>query len=183
MANEEKNTIENLRKDLENEHRFTSALRGYNKKEVNEYLQNIENEQLNRLEEERNRIREEQDRSKELIQQIQKQNQKIQELQKKIDNRDATEKSVAQKMIDELKDTNSKLMAENSRKQMEIANLQERIEKMREDVTNYTSMLTALDKRLKEMLNEKMDQCNGIIDAWERQFLQTKDGIDEKMKN
>ena len=34
MANEEKTTIENLRKDLENEHRFTSVWRGYNKKEV-----------------------------------------------------------------------------------------------------------------------------------------------------
>ena len=147
MANEEKTTIENLRKDLENEHRFTSVWRGYNKKEVNDYLQNMENEQARRIEEERNSAKEEQERSKELILQIQKQNQKIQELQKKLDNRDATEKSVVQKMMDELKETNSKLMKENSRKQMEIANLEERITKMREDVTNYTAMLSALDKR------------------------------------
>ena len=110
MANEEKTTIENLRKDLENEHRFTSVWRGYNKKEVNDYLQNMENEQARRIEEERNSAKEEQERSKELILQIQKQNQKIQELQKKLDNRDATEKSVVQKMMDELKETNSKLM-------------------------------------------------------------------------
>lgn len=58
-------------------------------------------------------------------------------------------------MMDELKETNSKLMKENSRKQMEIANLEERITKMREDVTNYTAMLSALDKQLKELLNEK----------------------------
>ena len=158
MANEEKTTIENLRKDLENEHRFTSVWRGYNKKEVNDYLQNMENEQARRIEEERNSAKEEQERSKELILQIQKQNQKIQELQKKLDNRDATEKSVVQKMMDELKETNSKLMKENSRKQMEIANLEERITKMREDVTNYTAMLSALDKQLKELLNEKMDE-------------------------
>ena len=153
MANEEKTTIENLRKDLENEHRFTSVWRGYNKKEVNDYLQNMENEQARRIEEERNSAKEEQERSKELILQIQKQNQKMQELQKKLDNRDATEKSVVQKMMDELKETNSKLMKENSRKQMEIANLEERITKMREDVTNYTAMLSALDKQLKELLN------------------------------
>lgn len=182
MANEGKTTIENLRKDLENEHRFTSVWRGYNKKEVNDYLQNMENEQARRIEEERNSAKEEQERSKELILQIQKQNQKIQELQKKLDNRDATEKSVVQKMMDELKETNSKLMKENSRKQMEIANLEERITKMREDVTNYTAMLSALDKRLKELLNEKMDECNNIIDTWERQFLQTKNGIEEKLK-
>lgn len=182
MANEEKTTIENLRKDLENEHRFTSVWRGYNKKEVNDYLQNMENEQARRIEEERNSAKEEQERSKELILQIQKQNQKIQELQKKLDNRDAIEKSVVQKMMDELKETNSKLMKENSRKQMEIANLEERITKMREDVTNYTAMLSALDKRLKELLNEKMDECNNIIDTWERQFLQTKNGIEEKLK-
>lgn len=182
MANEGKTTIENLRKDLENEHRFTSVWRGYNKKEVNDYLQNMENEQARRIEEERNSAKEEQERSKELILQIQKQNQKIQELQKKLDNRDATEKSVVQKMMDELKETNSKLMKENSRKQMEIANLEERITKMREDVTNYTAMLSALDKRLKELLNEKIDECNNIIDTWERQFLQTKNGIEEKLK-
>ena len=34
MDNEGKTTIENLRKDLENKHRFTSVWRGYNKKEV-----------------------------------------------------------------------------------------------------------------------------------------------------
>ena len=182
MANEEKTTIENLRKDLENEHRFTSVWRGYNKKEVNDYLQNMENEQARRIEEERNSAKEEQERSKELILQIQKQNQKIQELQKKLDNRDATEKSVVQKMMDELKETNSKLMKENSRKQMEIANLEERITTMRQDATDYTAMLSALDKRLKELLNEKMDECNNIIDTWKRQFLQTKNGIEEKLK-
>ena len=53
---------------------------------------------------------------------------------------------------------------------------------MREDVTNYTAMLSALDKQLKELLNEKMDECNRIIDTWERQFLQTKNGIEEKLK-
>ena len=174
MDNEGKTTIENLRKDLENKHRFTSVWRGYNKKEVNDYMQNMENEQARRIEEERNSVKEEQERSKELILQIQKQNQKIQELQKKLDNRDATEKSVVQKMMDELKETNSKLM--------KVANLEERITKMREDVTNYTAMLSALDKQLKELLNEKMDECNSIIDTWERQFLQTKNGIEEKLK-
>ena len=35
---------------------------------------------------------------------------------------------------------------------------------------------------MKELLNEKMDECNSIIDTWERQFLQTKNGIEEKLK-
>ena len=67
MDNEGKTTIENLRKDLENKHRFTSVWRGYNKKEVNDYMQNMENEQARRIEEERNSVKEEQERSKELI--------------------------------------------------------------------------------------------------------------------
>ena len=122
MDNEGKTTIENLRKDLENKHRFTSVWRGYNKKEVNDYMQNMENEQARRIEEERNSVKEEQERSKELILQIQKQNsENSRSYRKNLDNRDATEKSVVQKMMDELKETNSKLMKENSRKQMEIA--------------------------------------------------------------
>ena len=42
MDNEGKTTIENLRKDLENKHRFTSVWRGYNKKKVKDYMQNME---------------------------------------------------------------------------------------------------------------------------------------------
>ena len=67
MDNEGKTTIENLRKDLENKHRFTSVWRGYNKKEVNDYMQNMENEQARRIEEERNSVKEEQERSKENV--------------------------------------------------------------------------------------------------------------------
>ena len=179
MDNEGKTTIENLRKS-ENKHRFTSVWRGYNKKEVNDYMQNMENEQARRIEEERNSVKE--DGKKQRINFADsKTNRRRQEF-KKLDNREATEKSVVQKMMDELKETNSKLMKENSRKQMEIANLEEQYTKMREDVTNYTAMLSALDKQLKELLNEKMDECNSIIDTWERQFLQTKNGIEEKLK-
>lgn len=109
-------------------------------------------------------------------------NSKIEELQNKLENRDEAEKSVVQKMMDSLKETNSSLMEENSRKKMEIARLEERIETMKSDVINYTEMLAALDKQLKEVLNGKISECNDLIDTWERQFEQTKEGIKEKME-
>ena len=65
---------------------------------------------------------------------------------------------------------------------MKIAELEDRIKTMQEDVINYTEMLEALDKRLKEMLNEKISQCNDVIDAWEIQFKKTKNNIKEKIK-
>lgn len=182
MGKDDKATIKNLRRKIENENRFSSAWRGYNKGEVNEYLQNIGENQAKQIEEERKKTNAEHDKNQQLLAQIQKMNSKIEELQNKLENRDEAEKSVVQKMMDSLKETNSSLMEENSRKKMEIARLEERIETMKSDVINYTEMLAALDKQLKEVLNGKISECNDLIDTWERQFEQTKEGIKEKME-
>ena len=182
MEKQEKDTIDSLRHELENENRFTVAWRGYSKKEVNNYLQDIQQKHVESVEEEQKKTKSEQSKNEQLMLQIEKMNERIEELQRKLENRDATEKSVVQKMIDGLKETNSNLMDESSRKQMKIAELEDRIKTMQEDVINYTEMLEALDKRLKEMLNEKISQCNDVIDAWEIQFKKNKNNIKEKMK-
>ncbi len=182
MEKQEKDTIDSLRHELENENRFAVVWRGYSKKEVNNYLQDIQQKHMESVEEERKKTKSEQSKNEQLMLQIDKMNERIEELQRKLENRDATEKSVVQKMIDGLKETNSNLMDESSRKQMKIAELEDRIKTMQEDVINYTEMLEALDKRLKEMLNEKISQCNDVIDAWEIQFKKTKNNIKEKIK-
>lgn len=182
MEKQEKDTIDSLRHELENENRFTVAWRGYSKKEVNNYLQDIQQKHVESVEEEQKKTKSEQSKNEQLMLQIEKMNERIEELQRKLENREATEKSVVQKMIDGLKETNSNLMDENSRKQIKIAELEDRMKTMQEDVINYTEMLEALDKRLKEMLNEKISQCNDVIDAWEIQFKKNKNNIKEKMK-
>ena len=116
MGKDDKATIENLRRKIENENRFSSAWRGYNKGEVNEYLQNIGANQAKQIEEERKKTKAEHDKNQQLLAQIQKMNSKIEELQNKLEIRDEAEKSVVQKMMDSLKETNSSLMEENSRK-------------------------------------------------------------------
>ena len=68
------------------------------------------------------------------------------------------------------------------KKKMRIAELEETIQSMRTEVINYTDMLSALDKKLKELLNEKINECNDVIDAWETQFEQTKNDIKGKME-
>ena len=84
MGKDDKATIENLRRKIENENRFSSAWRGYNKGEVNEYLQNIGENQAKQIEEERKKTNAEHDKNQQLLAQIQKMNSKIEELQKEL---------------------------------------------------------------------------------------------------
>ena len=182
MNSDEKMTIEKLRAEVENEHRFKSVWRGYEKNAVNEYIKDMGKKHQKQLEEQQENFKATLSKNKQMVEQINKMNDKIDELQNKLQNREKTENSVVQNMINGLKETNSRLMEENGKKKMQIAKLEERIEAMREDVMNYTDMLAALDKRLKELLNEKISECNDVIDAWESQFEQTKNDIKTKME-
>lgn len=182
MNNEEKVTIETIREEVENEHRFKSVWRGYEKNAVNEYIKDLEEKQKQQIEVEQEKAKAILSKNQQMIKQIDEMNVQIDELREKLKKREATENSVVQKMIHSLKETNSKLMEENSNKKMQIAALEERMEAMREDVVNYSNMLSALDKRLKELLNEKISECNDVIDAWEAQFEQTTNDIKTKME-
>lgn len=182
MNNEEKVTIETIREEVENEHRFKSVWRGYEKNAVNEYIKDLEEKQKQQIEVEQEKAKAILSKNQQMIKQIDEMNVRIDELREKLKKREATENSVVQKMIHSLKETNSKLMEENSNKKMQIAALEERMEAMRGDVVNYSNMLSALDKRLKELLNEKISECNDVIDAWEAQFEQTTNDIKTKME-
>lgn len=174
-------TIEKLRNEVENEHRFKSVRRGYDKKTVNVYLEELEIKHREQLESEEENTRAAQDKNRQLMEHIDKMKEQIAELQNKLDNREATERAVAESMLEGLKETNSKLTEENSTKQLRIAELEEQIKTMRADVDNYTNMLVVLDKKLKQMLDEKLSECYDVIDAWEVQFDNTSKEIKEKI--
>lgn len=182
MNKDEKMTIEKLRTEVENEHRFKSVWHGYDKKTVNEYLENVERKHQQQIEIEKENAKTIQSKNEQLMAQIDELNEKMEILQNKLDNKEATEKAVVESMLNGLKETNNRLMEENSKKKMRIAELEETIQSMRTEVINYTDMLSALDKKLKELLNEKINECNDVIDAWETQFEQTKNDIKGKME-
>lgn len=182
MKNVEKMTIEKLRTEVENEHRFKSVRRGYDKKSVNAYLENLEEKHQHQLEMEREKTQAVQNKNQQLVDEIDKMNEKIGELQNKLENREATEKAVAESMLEGLKETNCQLMEENSKSQMKIAELEGNLRSIKAEVVNYTDMLSALDKKLKVLLNEKINECNNVIEAWETQFEQTKNDIIKKME-
>lgn len=177
-----KMTIERLRAEVENEHRFKSVRRGFDKKAVNAYLEDLEEKFRQQLVIEKNKTEAMQDKNQQLTDQIDKMNEKIDELQNKLENREATEKAVVESMMNKMKETNHQLMEENTKKQMKITELEECIGAMKAEVLNYTEMLSALDQKLKQLLAEKINECNDVIDAWEVQFEQTKNQIKEKIE-
>ena len=183
MSNDGNMTIEKLRAEVENEHRFKSVLRGYDKKVVNAYLEEMEEKYQQQIELEREKAKVMQNKNEELTEQIDKMNEKIDGLINKLENREAAENAVVESMMNGLKETNSSLMEENSKKQMKIVELETSLQAMKVEVMNYTDMLSALDKKLKDLLNEKINECNDVINAWEIQFEQTKDDIRKKMES
>lgn len=180
MNNDENMTIEKLRAKMENEHRFKSVRRGYDKKVVNAYLENMEQEHQREMELEREKTKIMQNRNEQLMGQIDKMNDKIDELISKLENRDATGNSVVESMLNSLKETNSKLTEETNKKQMRIVELEEKIQSMKAEAMNYIDMLSALNEKGKEQLNEKINECNNVIEDWESKFQQTKNDIKEK---
>ncbi len=181
MGNDGNMTIEKLRAEVENEHRFKSVRRGYDKKVVNAYLEEMEEKHQQQLELEREKTKAVQNKNHQLMEQIDKMNEKIDILINKLENREATENAVVESMMNGLKETNNSLMEENTKKQMKIAELEAGIQAMKVEVMNYTEMLSALDKKLKDLLNEKINECNDVINAWEVQFEQTKNDIKNKI--
>lgn len=182
MSNDGNMTIEKLRAEVENEHRFKSVRRGYDKKIVNAYLEEMEEKHQQQLELEREKTKVIQNKNQQLMEQIDKMNEKIDTLISKLENREATENAVVESMMNGLKETNSRLMEENSEKQVKIAELETRLQSMEAEVIDYTDMLSALDKKLKDLLNEKVNECSDVIAAWELQFEQTKNDIRNKIK-
>lgn len=51
---------------------------------------------------------------------------------------------------------------------------------MKAEAMNYIDMLSALNEKGKEQLNEKINECNNVIEDWESKFQQTKNDIKEK---
>jgi DivIVA domain-containing protein len=180
---EKLNSIDRIRTEVENEHRFpTVRRRGYDKKSVNQYLEELEEQHSQELEKEQEKTNAALLKNEELLEQMEVMNVKLDELRAKIKNREATEESVAQSVVEGLKETNQRLTEENQRKQLKITELEEKINQISGDVSDYSHMLVLLDNKLKEMLKNKFIECEDIIVAWEQQFEKNSENIQDKIK-
>lgn len=198
------NSIEKLRTEVEHNCRFKKAFRGYDKTDVDQYIAELQknneqfrtdileenrvlgekNKELSRILQEKNaelsRVLEE--KNEELENTVTTLNAQINELENKIKNREMAEKKVEESVVDKLKSTNEMLMTENRKKELIIKEMEEKISAMQENVENYSDLLKVLDKKLSQMLKEKVEECEDIIMAWEGQFDKTNQDLRAKIK-
>lgn len=198
------NSIEKLRTEVEHNCRFKKAFRGYDKTDVDQYIAELQknneqfrtdileenrvlgekNKELSRILQEKNaelsRVLEE--KNEELENTVTTLNAQINELENKIKNREMAEKKVEESVVDKLKSTNEMLMTENRKKELIIKEMEEKISAMQENVENYSDLLKVLDKKLSQMLKEKVEECEDIIMAWEGQFDKTNQELRAKIK-
>lgn len=192
-------SLEQLRNDIEVEHRFKTGLSGYDKKEVNEYLEKIQKS-----------FSESQESLNNVIAQLKLENgllsHRIDELQKELEEARATkaareaalekaakaeerahiklvessteaEQSVRESIIDSLRAANEKLLKENRHKQMEITDLREQLASLKNALENGSLELFALNDRLAELLSGKMGECMELIRIWQSEIHGSVDAI------
>lgn len=191
--------IEQLRNDIEVEHRFKTSLQGYDKREVNEYFEKLQkyfvetqdnlnkeisqlklengllNHRIGELQDELNVARE----TKAAREAAEEKALKVQEKAKikLVETGNDAEKSVRESIIESLRATNDRLMKENRYKQMEITNLQEQFNSLKNALGNGSIELFALNDRLGELLSGKMKECMDLIGVWQTEIHGTVEAI------
>ena len=163
-------SIDKLRAEVENEHRFDTTRKGYDKKAVNAYLEELESIHEQKLDNEHQKTIDSENRNKQLLEQINGLNEKIEELNKKLADREEMEQRVADSIMEPIREANRALTEEGKRKDIKILQLEKQIQAMRENAINYTNVLSTLDDKLSSMLNAKFEECNDIIETWKMQF-------------
>ena len=191
--------LDQLRNDIEIEHRFKTGIPGYDKKDVNDYLDKLQRSFLESQENLRNeiaqlklengllthRISELQDElndaraTKAAREAAQERASKVEEKAhlKLVETSSEAEQSVREAIISNLRAANERLMKENRYKQMEITNLQEQFNSLKDAMGNGSLELFALNDRLGELLSGKMNECMELIHVWQAEIHGTVDAI------
>lgn len=185
-------SLEQLRNDIEIEHRFKTGLSGYDKKEVNEYLEKLQKtfndsqenltkaisqlklenglltRRISELQDELNEAR----ATKAAREAAQEKAMKVQEKTqiRLVETSTEAEQSVRESIIDSLRTANDRLTKENRMKQMEITNLQERLISLKGALDSGSLELYALNERLGELLSGKMSECMELIRIWQSEI-------------
>ena len=104
------------------------------------------------------------------------------EVEKKLENREENEKKVREAVVRGMKESNDRLILENRQKEAKISQLKGQLKEVRADVDDYTMILYKLKDKLKELLQEKVTECQTIIEAWEDQFGDSVKNVNSRME-
>ena len=169
----EDNSLEKLREGIEQEVRFKTSMRGYDKQAVNEFIAEAAKSHSTEIEElkaECKRLTEENSIFKESLAKLEKTEQDIRSEERR--NHQA-ELDIREGLVDRLRSENERLGEENHRLQLELADLQE---KLRENSSRFLrggDELSSLNGRLFSLLTDKFSEISSLSAAWQKECEET----------
>ena len=170
MGEQNDNAIDDLRASIEQEIRFRTAFSGYDKNEVREYIEALKEEcrqAVSSLEAENNRLRAENEALKQSAGELEKQKAEARNEERR--KRDA-ELKMQESLVINLRAANQRLTDDNHAKQLEIADLKEKLSTVRSVTAEGSASLSDLNLSLQTMLNDQVAECRHLIDAWKNEF-------------
>lgn len=198
MKSIDSNTLSSLnalRRDIEQEQRFKTAINGYDKNSVNDYLNKLFatfQSAMSELEAENENLKNE---NRELYAKLSEQEKMLAAYRggdrfktssfsssssfssASASSSGSGDSPMREGMVKTLRAANEQLMDENRRKQLEITNLQQQISNLRASVMDSASTSAMLSQSLDEMLHEKLNECSEIIASWQHEFQSTIDSV------
>lgn len=173
--------IDSLRAAIEEEHRFKTALQGYNKTEVSDYLKSL-NESFSKAielaEKENKRLAEE---NAELLGKAETLEQEKAEARSDERRRREAELNMQEGLLSELRAANLRLTEENRRQQTEIAALEAKLAEARSRVSEGGTALSTLNATLESLLQTKVRECEDTVKAWQKEFQDVIDLLDRQV--
>ena len=165
--------LENLRSEIEREHRFKSALNGYDKTAVKEYLAALMPTFEGAMAELREEVQRLKGENAELQEALAAQQEQLETAKSRERARAEAELSARESLVDSLRAANGRLTEENHAKELEIADLRRTLAERVAAEGDGAAALEALNRHLTGALNSKARECEELIRAWSAEFTGT----------
>ncbi len=179
---EENVSIEDLRSAVENEHRFATVLRGYDKKAVNTYLKEMEEnyqQSLAEYDEKRVDIIKENELLNEKVEIL---NARIKDLNARLDAKRDNDEKIRQTVMAEMSVKTNQIKSEKREVELKLTETEKELENFKADVKEATGELNGMSEKLEKLLREKFDECAEIIKTWDTQHSVVVENIENQVK-
>ena len=168
---DESGSVEVLRESIERNYRFKTTFSGYDKKEVQEYIDRLNSDYNENMEELKAQVKCLTEENKELLVRITGRDEELAQVHNEEREKREAALKLQEDVIAGLRDRNQNLLDENQGLYLKIAGLEEHIERIRGCVVDGNAQSAVLNASLKNMLQNKVDECGEILNAWQEQVV------------
>lgn len=162
--------LENLRGEIEQNHRFKTALNGYDKKDVQNYLAELMPTFEAAMAELRDQCTVLRRENTELRAVLAEKQEALEASKTRERIRAEAEMNARESMVDSLRNSNARLTEDNRNRQVEIADLRQQLDDRAAAIADGSASLDALNRHLAAAMKEKIRECEELMRAWSTEF-------------